>query len=49
MRSPARPATDEISMRRKPSFYCSRWSLVAGGDQSLVVCRVPNQFFFARF
>jgi len=30
MRSQTRPATDEIGMRRKPSFYFSRWSLVVG-------------------
>jgi len=30
MRSPTRPATDEISMRRKPLFYFSRWQLVFG-------------------
>jgi len=30
MRSQARPATDEMGMRRKPSFYFSRWSFVVG-------------------
>jgi hypothetical protein len=29
MRSQKRP-TDEIGMRRKPSFYFSRWSFVVG-------------------
>jgi hypothetical protein len=30
MRRQTRPANDEISMRRKPSFYFSRWSFVVG-------------------
>jgi hypothetical protein len=30
MRSPTRPATDEIGMRCKPLFYFSRWQLVFG-------------------
>jgi len=30
MRTQTRPATDEIGMRCKPLFYCSRWPLVVG-------------------
>ncbi len=30
MRSPTRPATDEIGMRCKSLFYFSRWQLVFG-------------------
>ena len=30
MRSPTRPAADEIGMRCKPLFYFSRWPLVFG-------------------
>jgi len=30
MRRQTRPATDEIGMRRKSSFYFSRWPLVRG-------------------
>jgi hypothetical protein len=41
MRPLARPATDEIGMRRKPSFYFSRWSRVAGRS-IWIFCRTTD-------
>jgi hypothetical protein len=42
MRSPTRPATDEIGMRCKSLFYFSRWQLVFGRWLLVVGNTIPR-------
>jgi len=41
MRSPTRPAANEIGMRCKPLFYFSRWPLVFGRRLLVVGNTIP--------